>query len=91
MKVAHLKVIADPAPFQMDDIVFNVPLVNRSISRNSLGYFVLANLLTGTVNMTIKTVYINSCPAVLIIACYLIVLQSIVVVLHKTKTTLKPF
>ena len=68
-----------------DGIHVRVPLIYRAISFNSLGYFLLANLLTGAINMSMQTITTQGTPAMLIIIAYMFVLQIVSVVLYQKK------
>ena len=61
----------------------HVPVIFSAISHNALVYFLLANLLTGLINISIPTIHINGCPAVLIISAYMSVLHCIIVAMYR--------
>ena len=52
--------------FENTDFSIHIPVIFSAINFNGLVYFLLANLLTGIINMTLPTIHINGCPAVLI-------------------------
>jgi len=54
----------------------------RAISYNGLPYFLMANLLTGLVNLLVPTVQTEGCPAVLIVFTYQLLLSLVVLGLH---------
>ena len=68
-------------------VVFNVqvPILFSAISSNGLIYFLLANLFTGLINLTLPTIHIDGCPAVLIICGYMAALNAIIVLMYRMK------
>ena len=70
-----------------EEILFNiqVPVLFSAISSNGLIYFLLANVFTGLINLTVPTIHIDGCPAVLIICGYMAALNIIIVIMYKMK------
>ncbi|BFY99388.1 hypothetical protein BsWGS_02428 [Bradybaena similaris] len=60
-----------------------------AISYNSLLYFLLANLLTGAVNMSIATIYASDTVAVVTLVLYMCILSCVVVFLRKRNISTK--
>ena len=74
--------------FENTEFSIHIPVIFSAIHFNGLVYFLLANLLTGIINMTLPTIHINGCPAVLIICGYIAVLNAIIVIMHRMKIKL---
>ena len=70
------------------DFAVQVPVIFSAISSNGLIYFLLANLLTGLINLTLPTIHIDGCPAVLIICGYMAALNTIIVLMYRMKIKL---
>ena len=60
-----------------------------SINYNQLMYFLLANLLTGVVNLSINTHDTSEILAFIIMNIYLIILHSVIMVLYKSNVSLR--
>ena len=60
-----------------------------AVNRNQLIYFLFANLLTGLVNFLVQTLYCSAAKGLLIVACYLFMLNSLMLVLHSKGITVK--
>jgi len=69
--------------------VFRVPHLYAAMSSNGLAFFLLANLLTGLVNIIFHTIEIGGCSAVVILSSYLATLCCIAIILKKYKVRLK--
>ena len=52
-----------------------VPQMYQAIDYNSLGFFLLANVLTGLVNLSMETVNSKGSSSMFILIAYLLVLQ----------------
>jgi phosphatidylinositol glycan class W len=63
--------------------------VLRAYNRNGLAVFLLANLLTGLVNMTVRTLYVGRVEAVGIMSAYMAVLTAVAVGLDVYDITIK--
>ncbi|XP_059177789.1 phosphatidylinositol-glycan biosynthesis class W protein-like isoform X2 [Physella acuta] len=63
---------------QNDPPLFNVCMM-EAVAFNSLLYFLLANLMTGVVNMTISTLHTSDISAVAILVVYMFALSGIIV------------
>jgi glucosaminylphosphatidylinositol acyltransferase len=61
----------------------------EAISRNGLLYFLLANVLTGVVNLLFATINASSTAAILIITIYMLVLSGVTALLHFYNITVK--
>jgi len=59
-----------------------VPQLYQAIAYNSLGFFLLANVLTGLVNLSIQTINSNGTISMLILITYLLVLQTVSIVFY---------
>jgi hypothetical protein len=51
----------------------------KNVSRQSLNLFLIANVLTGLVNLTVNTTRVGTCGALTILVLYAIVLRLVVV------------
>ncbi|XP_048256592.1 phosphatidylinositol-glycan biosynthesis class W protein-like [Haliotis rufescens] len=60
-----------------------------AINYNSLLYFLVANLLTGLVNMSLQTLYAPPSLAITIITGYMLVLSGLVMLLYRKKISTK--
>lgn len=60
-----------------------------AVNYNGLFYFLLANLLTGCVNMSVKTIYQSDVVAMAILTLYMFVLSTVAYFLYKQKISLK--
>ncbi|CAG8445261.1 11939_t:CDS:2 [Cetraspora pellucida] len=74
--------------FQIVEIVFfenywknerNLPLIFEAVNSNGLAIFLLANILTGLVNLSIRTLFVNDGLAECILAAYMFVIVAIAV------------
>ena len=66
------------------------PLLLRAITYNSFMFFLLANLLTGVVNMSVDTTTITSTFSTMVVmVAYLGVLNGVFVVLFRKKVKIK--
>lgn len=61
----------------------------EAINYNGLLYFLLANVLTGAVNLSINTLQQSSACALTILCTYLLILNSIICVLHRANIQTK--
>ncbi|KAH3693188.1 phosphatidylinositol-glycan biosynthesis class W protein-like [Dreissena polymorpha] len=60
-----------------------------AISYNGLFYFMFANLLTGLVNMSMKTIYQSTTVGIAVLTCYMFVLSTVTYFLYTRKISLK--
>lgn len=60
-----------------------------AINRNQLAYFLLANLLTGAVNLSVKTLFCSQEQSLGIVCGYMFVLSFAFVLLHIWNITLR--
>ena len=58
------------------------PLLVKASSRNQLLYFLLGNILTGIVNLSINTIQSDAFTSMGILVLYIFIANGIVVVLH---------
>ena len=65
------------------------PLLVKAISRNQLAYFLLGNILTGIVNLTVNTIHSDNFTAMIILIVYILITNGIVVLLHVRKCQYK--
>lgn len=73
--------------------VFNannyIPTIFKSINYNGLLYFLIANLGTGLINLSTRTLLVPEAPSLFIIATYMFVITGFVQVLMMNKIKLK--
>ncbi|XP_039764452.1 GPI-anchored wall transfer protein 1-like, partial [Pararge aegeria] len=62
---------------------FNVPLILTAINNNGLLYFLIANVTTGIINMSLRTLLVPSIVTFVILNLYMIVTISIIVYANK--------
>ncbi|KAL4237169.1 hypothetical protein ACF0H5_005549 [Mactra antiquata] len=60
-----------------------------AVNYNGLFYFLFANLLTGSVNMLVKTIYQSDLVAMAILTTYMFILSAVTYILYKRKLSLK--
>lgn len=60
-----------------------------AVNYNGLLYFLLANVLTGVINLSVKTILIPPLQSVLIIVMYMLILSIITFVLYIYKWKIK--
>lgn len=60
-----------------------------AINRNGLFYFLLANLVTGIINIHVPTIHIPPVPSFTIIFLYLLIVSLVVSILHFLNVTVK--
>lgn len=65
------------------------PLILAAINYNGLAFFLVANLLTGAVNMSFQTLLVGSAGCVFIVSVYMFVLCAVVVFLYVNEIRLK--
>ncbi|CAK1357489.1 GPI-anchored wall transfer protein 1 [Cercospora beticola] len=63
--------------------------VMRAYNRNGLAIFLLANLLTGLVNMTMPTIHMADVPAMTVLVSYMAVLTGVALVLDRYDISIK--
>lgn len=61
----------------------------EAISRNGLFYFLLANVLTGVVNLLVATISASTTMAMFILIFYMLVLSAVTALLHFYNITIK--
>lgn len=65
-----------------------VPFIYSAVSYNALIYFLLANILTGVINILIKTMTVSSFNGLIIIILYMIINCSIIAIMFTRKIKL---
>lgn len=73
--------------FQNKDLQFEVPLIISAANSNGLIYFLVANLLTGAINLSMRTLFIPSFETFLIQNMYMVLTLLLVVCLKKKGIT----
>jgi len=66
-----------------------VPQMYQAIDYNSLGFFLLANVLTGLVNLSMETVNSKGSSSMFILIAYLLVLQIVSIAFFRRKWRVK--
>jgi len=66
-----------------------VPFLFRVVNTNGLAFFLLANVMTGVVNLSVDTAKVSGCPAVLALALYAFLLHLVAINLHQRGVRLK--
>ncbi|XP_067001177.2 uncharacterized protein [Anabrus simplex] len=66
-----------------------VPVLLEAVNYNGLGFFLLANLCTGLVNLYIKTLFIGPALSVFIVAVYMLVVCLCTFILYRIGCKLK--
>jgi len=67
------------------------PQLLKAISYNGLAFFLLANVLTGCINLLVPSVETTGCPAIIIIAAYLFALAATASALYAQQIKLLKF
>lgn len=57
-----------------------ISILEEAFSKNLLGTFLLANFMTGLVNLSIDTIYVSPVPALIILSIYSSILSAAVVI-----------
>lgn len=86
LSALYLKNISPPK--DQADIIF-VPDISDAINRNGLLYFLLGNLLTGIINLSMKTFLLGAVPSIAVITLYMLVISATVSVLYHNNIFLK--
>ena len=60
-----------------------------AISYNGLAYFLVANLATGLVNLSVPTIEMAAGPSVAVLAAYLLFINGFAWLLHRKRLKLK--
>lgn len=55
-----------------------------AVNRNQLAFFILANLLTGAINLSMRTIYVPAPVAVAVVLGYMLVLLLLAVLARKS-------
>lgn len=77
----------DKILFQTEDCL--TPNIYQAINYNALAFFLVANMLTGLINVSIVTLDMGSLTSLLIIIVYMFVLYAFVMVLYVNRIKLK--
>ena len=64
-------------------------LLRDAINRNSLILFLFANVLTGSINLILKTLLVRDLVGILIVCAYMLVVCTFAVFLHEKKITIR--
>ena len=79
-----------PPPYAPTAGKEGLPLCATSaVDYNQLGFFVLANILTGLVNFTMDTLHASTVSALAVLLGYMAVMIAVSVVLHRCKLKIK--
>ncbi|KAL8590375.1 hypothetical protein ACOMHN_011589 [Nucella lapillus] len=62
-----------------------VPCLLAAVNTNGLFFFLLSNVLTGLINMTVPTLYVSAVIAVSILLAYTFLLSTVIVYMDKNK------
>ncbi|XP_068621366.1 uncharacterized protein [Battus philenor] len=62
---------------------FNIPYILSAINQNGLIYFIVANLLTGFINLSIRTLFVSSATTFVILNAYMLVTLGLSVYLKR--------
>lgn len=71
--------------FQDRDLHFAVPLVLSAVNSNGLVYFLVANLMTGAINLSIRTLFISSGMTFIILNTYMKITLAFAVFLQRKR------
>lgn len=71
------------------DQLSSIPDIFEAVNYNGLAFFLVSNLLTGVINMSMKTLYVADLEAVKIITAYMAVGTVLFCVLHRLKIQIK--
>jgi len=84
------KASAESSPVQTAPILNGrTPLLLEAINRNGLLYFLLANILTGIVNVSFPTIFMDVWQSLLILVAYQFILCSVICALHYANKTVR--
>lgn len=62
-----------------------VPIIIDAVNYNSLTFFIIANMLTGVINICIKTLYVPILPSILILMIYMLFICFVTSFLYRYK------
>ena len=68
-----------------------VPLTLEAINFNGLAFFMLANLLTGMINVSVRTLYVDALPSVIILCGYTFIVCWVIVLLYVKQFNIKMY
>ncbi|XP_034841522.2 phosphatidylinositol-glycan biosynthesis class W protein-like [Maniola hyperantus] len=71
------------ASFSSKNTSFNVPLILLAINNNGLLFFLIANITTGLINMSVRTLFVPTIATFMILNVYMILTISITVFANK--------
>lgn len=77
----------DKISFQTEDCL--TPKIYQAVNYNALAFFLLGNVLTGLINVSIETLDMGSLSSLLIITAYMFVLCAFVMVLNVNRIKIK--
>ncbi|CAG9784139.1 unnamed protein product [Diatraea saccharalis] len=69
--------------FHSNNTDFSVPLILSAVNDNGLLYFLVANLCTGAINLSINTLFVSPIGALLILNMYMVLLVCLVICLKQ--------
>ena len=78
---------ASKSPNDDDSNFYTSPLLVQAISRNQLLYFLLGNVFTGVVNLSVRTILMSDISAMGILILYLLIVNGLIVLLHVRNIT----
>ena len=79
----------DTKDVEKENVEFATSRILRAFNRNGLAIFLLANLLTGLVNMTIPTLHVSDQVAMLVLMGYMAVLAAVALELDRRGVSIK--
>jgi hypothetical protein len=85
----QLKADEESARLERTDFSRNDSLLLHSLNRNGLAAFLMASLVTGAVNISIRTLFVAAVPAYVILCGYLAILSGSMLLLNRANIVLK--
>uniref|UniRef100_A0A6V7MAH6 Phosphatidylinositol-glycan biosynthesis class W protein n=1 Tax=Bracon brevicornis TaxID=1563983 RepID=A0A6V7MAH6_9HYME len=67
----------------------STPEIFQAVNYNGLIFFLIANLMTGLINMTIRTIYVESFYALQVVTYYIIIVVMVALILYRYRIQLK--
>merc|ERR550519_411853 len=87
-KTKEIPLEENPTP-SYECTLYRCPTIYEAIDYNGLVFFLLANLGTGAVNLSVATIHTPELPALAILAAYLVTLCLVAKILHRYNVRLK--
>ncbi|XP_075211449.1 uncharacterized protein LOC142318823 [Lycorma delicatula] len=75
-------------PKNLSDDCNIVPSILLSINYNALPYFLICNVLTGVINLSLETLYVSKIVSIIILVLYMFIACSVVKLLYLNKLNL---